>query len=208
LSVLSNVCGALSPLEDRSSVGLIIAAKPPNTRQFQTFFSVEMAARLWKCSPEYTFKQSLRLFVNCLDDREQLLARLGDEGCRCLRSSSALSRVIQPDFSMRSDETYRARPLPCVQRSRSCKDPPPQLPAEACFGLTPFEDRGSGHHFAILSRHQPAALTVATHPYGGRRRQYCDLCFCVKLLRARSPHSQADASWMTQATPVTGNSGR
>jgi hypothetical protein len=28
----------------------------------------------------------------------------------------------------------------------------------------PFEDRGSGSHFAILSRHQPAALKVATHP--------------------------------------------
>src|ERR1019366_6846673 len=31
-------------------------------------------------------------------------------------------------------------------------------------GLPPFEDRGSGYHFAILSRHPPAALKVATHP--------------------------------------------
>ncbi|WP_432756498.1 hypothetical protein [Alloacidobacterium dinghuense] len=35
---------------------------------------------------------------------------------------------------------------------------------EAGFGLTPFEDRGSGYHFAILSRLQPAALKVETHP--------------------------------------------
>src|ERR1017187_3173027 len=35
---------------------------------------------------------------------------------------------------------------------------------EAGFGLPPFEDRGSGFHLAILSRHQPAALKVATHP--------------------------------------------
>ena len=32
------------------------------------------------------------------------------------------------------------------------------------FGLPPFEDRGSGYHFAILSRHQPATSKVATHP--------------------------------------------
>ena len=30
--------------------------------------------------------------------------------------------------------------------------------------LPPFEDRGSSYHFAILSRHQPAALKVAIHP--------------------------------------------
>jgi hypothetical protein len=33
------------------------------------------------------------------------------------------------------------------------------------FLLPPFEDRGSGSHFAILSRRQPATLKVATHPY-------------------------------------------
>jgi hypothetical protein len=32
--------------------------------------------------------------------------------------------------------------------------------------LPPFEDRGSGFHFAILSRHQPATLKFATHPFG------------------------------------------
>jgi len=36
--------------------------------------------------------------------------------------------------------------------------------ARARFGLPPFEDRGSGYHFAILSRHQPANLKVARHP--------------------------------------------
>src|ERR1019366_4422596 len=35
---------------------------------------------------------------------------------------------------------------------------------EAGFGLPPFEDRGSGYHFAILSRHQPATLKFTTHP--------------------------------------------
>jgi BirA family biotin operon repressor/biotin-[acetyl-CoA-carboxylase] ligase len=35
---------------------------------------------------------------------------------------------------------------------------------EAGFGLPSFEDRGSGYHFAILSRHQPATPKVATHP--------------------------------------------
>ena len=41
---------------------------------------------------------------------------------------------------------------------------PDRTKYEAGFGLPPFEDRGSGYHFAILSRHQPAALKVATHP--------------------------------------------
>src|ERR1019366_6224789 len=31
-------------------------------------------------------------------------------------------------------------------------------------GLPPFEERGSGYHFAILLRHQPATLKFATHP--------------------------------------------
>jgi hypothetical protein len=39
-----------------------------------------------------------------------------------------------------------------------------QLPKDdAGFGLPPFEDCGSGYHFA-LSRHHPATLKVATHP--------------------------------------------
>src|ERR1035441_3558580 len=58
--------------------------------------------------------------------------------------------------------------------------------------VSPFEDRGSGYHFAILSRHQPATLKVATHPIWrrytaprsptGRRKGRCasavgtDLC--------------------------------
>jgi hypothetical protein len=54
--------------------------------------------------------------------------------------------------------------LNIAQRERIAKIPPDRTEYEAGFGLTPFEDRGSGYHFAILSRHQPAALIVATHP--------------------------------------------
>jgi hypothetical protein len=54
--------------------------------------------------------------------------------------------------------------LNIAQRERKAKIPPDRTEYEAGFGLTPFEDRGSGSHFAILSRHQPAALKVATHP--------------------------------------------
>src|SRR5580692_9804733 len=54
--------------------------------------------------------------------------------------------------------------LNIAQRQRIAKIPPDRTKYEAGFGLTPFEDRGSGYHFAILSRHQPAALKVATHP--------------------------------------------
>jgi hypothetical protein len=54
--------------------------------------------------------------------------------------------------------------LNIAQRQRIAKIPPYRTNYEAGFGLTPFEDRGSGYHFAILSRHQPAALKVATHP--------------------------------------------
>jgi hypothetical protein len=55
--------------------------------------------------------------------------------------------------------------LNIAQRQRIAKIPPYRTNYEAGFGLTPFEDRGSGYHFAILSRHQPAALKVATHPF-------------------------------------------
>jgi hypothetical protein len=54
--------------------------------------------------------------------------------------------------------------LNIAQRERIAKIPPDRTEYEAGFGLTPFEDRGSGYHFAILSRHQQAALKVATHP--------------------------------------------
>jgi hypothetical protein len=52
-----------------------------------------------------------------------------------------------------------------AQRQRIAKIPPDRTEYESGFGLPPFEDRGSGYHFAILSRHQPAALKVATHPF-------------------------------------------
>src|SRR5664279_3268581 len=55
--------------------------------------------------------------------------------------------------------------LNIAQRQRIAKIPPDRTKYEAGFGLPPFEDRGSGYHFAILSRHQPAALKVATHPF-------------------------------------------
>src|SRR5664280_3337240 len=54
--------------------------------------------------------------------------------------------------------------LNIAQRQRIAKIPPDRTKYEAGFGLPPFEDRGSGSHFAILSRHRPAALKVATHP--------------------------------------------
>jgi hypothetical protein len=54
--------------------------------------------------------------------------------------------------------------LNIAQRKRIAKIPPDRTEYEAGFGLPPFEDRGSGYHFAILSRHQPATLKVATHP--------------------------------------------
>jgi hypothetical protein len=46
--------------------------------------------------------------------------------------------------------------LNIAQRQRIAKIPPDRTKYEARFGLPPFEDRGSGYHFAILSRHQPA----------------------------------------------------
>src|ERR1035441_9328811 len=54
--------------------------------------------------------------------------------------------------------------LNIAQRKRIAKIPPDRTKYKAGFGLPPFEDRGSGSHLAILSRHQPAALKVATHP--------------------------------------------
>jgi hypothetical protein len=57
--------------------------------------------------------------------------------------------------------------LNIAQRQRIAKIPPDRAEYEAGFGLTPFEEHGSGYHFAILSRHQPAALKAATHPFRG-----------------------------------------
>jgi hypothetical protein len=55
--------------------------------------------------------------------------------------------------------------LNIAQRKRIAKIPPDCTKYEAGFGLSPFEDRGSGYHLAILSHHQPTTLNVATHPY-------------------------------------------
>jgi len=46
--------------------------------------------------------------------------------------------------------------LNIAQRKRIAKIQPDRTKYEAGFGLPPFEDRGSGYHFAILSGHQPA----------------------------------------------------
>jgi predicted RNA binding protein YcfA (HicA-like mRNA interferase family) len=54
--------------------------------------------------------------------------------------------------------------LNIAQRERIAKIPPDCTEYEAGFGLPPFEDRRSGSHFAILSRHHSATLKVATHP--------------------------------------------
>src|SRR5271166_5350601 len=58
--------------------------------------------------------------------------------------------------------------LNIAQRERIAKIPPDRTKDEAGFGLPPFEDRRSGSHFAIVSRHQPATLKVATHPFAPR----------------------------------------
>jgi hypothetical protein len=55
--------------------------------------------------------------------------------------------------------------LNIAQRERIAKIPPDGTKDDAGFGLPPFEDRRSGYHFAIVSRHQPATPKVATHPY-------------------------------------------
>jgi hypothetical protein len=54
--------------------------------------------------------------------------------------------------------------LNIAQRERIAKIPPDGTEDDAGFGLPPFEDCGSGYDFAILSRHHPATLKVATHP--------------------------------------------
>ena len=56
--------------------------------------------------------------------------------------------------------------LNIAQRERIAKIPPDRTKDDAGFGLPPFEDRRSGYHFAIVSRHQPATPKVATPPFG------------------------------------------
>jgi len=68
--------------------------------------------------------------------------------------------------------------LSIAQRKRIAKVPPDRTKDDAGFGLPPFEDRRSGSHFAILSRHQPVTLKVATHPI-----HRCDRLLWVLLYR-------------------------
>jgi hypothetical protein len=63
--------------------------------------------------------------------------------------------------------------LNIAQRKRIAKIPPDRTKYEAGLGLPPFEDRGSGYHFAILPRHQPATLKFATHPSHEPRATIC-----------------------------------
>jgi Cu/Ag efflux pump CusA len=50
--------------------------------------------------------------------------------------------------------------LNIAQRKRIAKIPADRTKYESGFGLSPFEDRGSGYHFAILSRHDTATLKL------------------------------------------------
>ena len=54
--------------------------------------------------------------------------------------------------------------LNIAQRQRIEKIPPDRTKYEAGLSLPPFEDRGSGYHFPILSRHQPAARKLQHIP--------------------------------------------
>src|SRR5215469_17839772 len=54
--------------------------------------------------------------------------------------------------------------LNIAHRKRTAKIPPDRTKDDAGFGLPPFEDRRSGYHFAIGSRHQPATPKAATYP--------------------------------------------
>jgi hypothetical protein len=56
------------------------------------------------------------------------------------------------------------------QRKRIAKIPADRTKYESGFGLSPIEDRGSGYHFAILSRHQTATLKLQHIP-----------CNCIEL---------------------------
>ena len=56
--------------------------------------------------------------------------------------------------------------LNIAQRKRIAKIPADRTKYESGFGLSPFEDRGSGYHFAILSRHQTATLKLQHIPRG------------------------------------------
>src|SRR5450755_3443518 len=54
--------------------------------------------------------------------------------------------------------------LNIAQRQGVAKIPPNRTKDETGFGLPPLEDRGSGYHLVILSRHLPPSRKVATHP--------------------------------------------
>src|SRR6516164_9984194 len=72
--------------------------------------------------------------------------------------------------------------LNIAQRERIAKIPPDGTKDDAGFGMPPFEDRRSGYHFAIVSRHQAATPKVATHPVHPSLPLAC-------LARGLSPHS-------------------
>jgi hypothetical protein len=92
--------------------------------------------------------------------------------------------------------------LNIAQRQRIAKTPPYRTNNEAGFGLTPFEDRGSGYHFAILSRHQPAALKVATHPF--RMTKIAHFSDKEAIFRTAPPY-WIGCSWRCSITRTSGN---
>src|SRR5215469_6883567 len=62
-----------------------------------------------------------------------------------------------PDrYVIDSEATLLQQLLNIAQRERIAKIPPDRTKDDAGFGLPPFEDRRSGYHLAIVSRHQPA----------------------------------------------------
>ena len=97
--------------------------------------------------------------------------------CRLAMSSQTLLQLgavvlhPAPDRGVIDIETTLLQQfLYIAQRKRIAKIPPDCTQYEAGFGLSPFEDRGSACHLAILSRHQPTTLNVATHPSRLSRR--------------------------------------
>jgi hypothetical protein len=85
--------------------------------------------------------------------------------------------------------------LNIAQGERIAKTPPDRTNYEAGFGLPPFEDRGSGSHFAILSRHQPTTLKVATHRDGSIRSPEWALAHADHTLPLDGPERREEGEW-------------
>ena len=104
----------------------------------------------------------LAVDINLRALAEMLLGNLDQAVVESLQLGAVILHPAPDGCVIDVETTLLQKFLHIAQRKRIAKIPQDRTKYEIRFGLSPFEDPGSGYHFAIRSHHQPAPVSRNT----------------------------------------------